>query len=137
MLINFYEHTPKKVLVLGVLGFIAITMGWGVISPYFDDTKEIRKHCKSLSSDVISQLNLVNTCDSNEDCTQAVLPCPFSCDAYVNKNASLDGIKQAVHAYNKECGYCAEECAGLAPVCVNHQCISFATLPTEEDQHEH
>jgi hypothetical protein len=132
MLIRLYELSPRQWLVLGILTLIAGSMGWGIISPYFDDTREQRELCESVAAGIAESLKAANTCNSNEDCTQAPLPCPFSCNTYTNKNTPLDTVKETIHNYNTECGFCAEDCNQVKPVCVNHQCVSFATLPAEK-----
>lgn len=125
------ELNPRKAIILVMLALIAGRLGWSAISPYLNTAQSDTEQCQTLESNIRTLLAEANHCNRNEDCMEAELACPFGCNTYVNMATSLVSIRDEIHKYNEQCGFCVEECARIKPVCVNHQCLSFATLPEE------
>lgn len=132
MFARLAELGPRKILILVILALAAIRLGWSTVSPYMNTAQSETEICQALEEDIRLKLTEANHCDSNDDCMEMALACPFSCNTYTNFTTALAPIKEKIHTYNEQCGYCVEDCTHAKPVCVNHQCLSFATLPEEK-----
>lgn len=128
MLAAFAQLNTRKVIVLVMLALIAGRLGWSVISPYLNTAQSDTDQCKALEQNVRDLLSQANHCDTKDDCIQTPLSCPFGCDTYLNAATPLAPIKAKIRAYNKQCGFCVEDCVQAKPACVDHKCVSFAVL---------
>jgi hypothetical protein len=132
MFARLAELGPRKILILVILTMSAMRLGWSAVSPYMNTAQSDTEKCQALAEGIRLKLTEANHCDTNDDCMEMALACPFSCNTYTHFTTPLAPIKEKIREYNEQCGFCVEECTHAKPVCVNHQCLSFATLPTGE-----
>ncbi len=134
---------PKKIKIGVVcLGLVLVLLALGMIfrdeleyywyrnvDPLWWELKYTLSGCDKLQEKIRQQIEAVNYCQTDEDCTIEFFDCPFGCGSYVNKRTNIAQIKEQVSSYHQRCGRCEYKCLRLLnPVCQNQKCVETQAL---------
>lgn len=122
-----------SILILLVFGIVfkdQLEYYWSrSIDPLLWELRYTLSGCDKLEKKIHQQIEQLNYCQIDEDCTIEFFDCPFGCGSYLNKNANIASVKEQVNSYHNQCGRCEYGCMRpLNPVCQNQKCAETQAL---------
>lgn len=84
---------------------------------------DVMADCADLEDETWRRVEFAGRCEEDSDCIRVDAPCPFGCDAYINKK-NEKRVRSAFNKYYVKCGTCKHECTSSQGTvsCVKKSC---------------